>query len=203
MEKLDLKKTFKSLYHSPEKEIAVVDVPAMKFVMIDGSGDPNTSPEFQAAVEALYGVSYTLKFMLKKREGASDYTVMPLEGLWRADDMSRFALDAKEFWKWTLMILQPDFITEDDFKTARQALSRKKNPAALPKVRFERFHEGLCAQILHVGPFSEEGPTVARLHAFIEESGRRLAGDHHEIYMSDFRKTAPEKLKTVIRQPMR
>jgi hypothetical protein len=203
MEKLDHKKVLKSLYYPSEKEIATVDVPAMNFVMIDGFGDPNTSQEFQDAVEALYGVSYALKFMLKKREGVPDYAVMPLEGLWRADDMRRFTPEAKELWKWTLMIMQPDFITEDDFRIARENLGRKKNPVGLPKVRFERFHDGLCAQILHVGPFSEEGSTVARLHAFIEETGRKLAGDHHEIYMSDFRKTAPEKLKTVIRQPMR
>lgn len=203
MEKIDLVKTLKSLYNPSSKEISAVEVPDMRFAMIDGAGDPNTSPDFQSAVEALFGISYTLKFMLKKREGGVDYGVMPLEGLWWSDDMTRFSIEAKGLWKWTLMIMQPDFVTGDDFMAAQEELTRKKNPAALRNVRFEHFREGLSAQILHIGPFSAEGPAVERLHAFIGESGRRPEGKHHEIYMSDFRRTATERLKTIIRQPMR
>lgn len=202
METFDWKKSFKTLYFPSVKEPALVEVPPLNAVVIDGAGDPNTSEEFRDAIEGLYGVSYTLKFMLKKR-GGPEYGVMPLEGLWWTDDPALFSLDAKDRWMWTLLIGQPDFVTDADFREAAADLSRKKNPPALPKVRFERFQEGLAAQIMHIGPFSAEGPTVARLHAFIEQSGYRIEGKHHEIYLSDFRRTAPEKLKTVIRQPVR
>ena len=201
MSKIDLKKDLKTLYQPSAKDVSQVDVPAMHFMMIDGAGDPNTSKDFRDAVEALYGVSYTLKFMLKKRGGFNDWGVMPLEGLWWTDDMSRFSMDEKDRWKWTVMIMQPEFITEDHVREASAELAGKKNPIALPRLRFERFCEGFSAQIMHIGPYSAEGPTVALLHDFIRKTGHTPRGKHHEIYLSDPGRTAPEKLKTIIRQP--
>lgn len=202
MTKLDLKKEWKQLYNPSAKECVLVDVLPFNFLMIDGAGDPNTAPAYTAAVEALYSVSYTLKFMLKKGAEAVDYAVMPLEGLWWAEDMSTFSTERKNDWLWTMMILQPDFVTPAQVEAAKAEAMRKKELPALPNVRFETFHEGRAAQIMHLGPYAAEGPTVARLHAFIKERGYALAGKHHEIYLSDPRRTTPEKMKTVIRQPV-
>jgi hypothetical protein len=200
MEKVDLKKALKAFYNSSAKQCVIVDVPAMNFLMLDGAGDPNTSPAFQAAVETLYAVSYTLKFMLKK-QGAADYAVMPLEGLWWTPDMAEFTIADKSNWLWTIMIAQPSFITAEQVASAKGE-ARKKELSLIDPLRFESYHEGLAAQIMHLGPFAAEGPTIAKLHAFIAEQGYKLTGKHHEIYLSDFRRTAPEKLKTVIRQPV-
>lgn len=202
MEKMDLMKTLKNLYQPSAKETVLVEVPEMNFLMVDGEGDPNTSKAFSDAIEALYPVSYTLKFMVKKGPLAIDYGVMPLEGLWWADDMSAFTTGDKDAWKWTLMIMQPEFITKEMVKEAIEEVARKKKPVSLPLVRFESFKEGKTAQILYVGPFSEEGPTIEKVHQFIQDKGCRRIGKHHEIYLSDPRRTAPEKLKTIIRQPM-
>ncbi len=202
MKKIDLKKEWKHLYQPPKKEVVEVDVPKLNYLMVDGEGDPNTSKAFKEAVEALFPVSYTLKFMIKKGPLAIDYGVMPLEGLWWMDDMSRFSVEKKSEWKWTLMILQPDFIDRKMIETAIAEVKKKKNPPALPKLRFETFSEGKAAQIMHIGPFSEEGPTVEKVHRFIEEQGLKLSGKHHEIYLSDIRRGDPKKWKTVIRQPM-
>jgi hypothetical protein len=201
MPKLDLKKELKHLYFPSATEPVIVDVPTMNFLMVDGEGDPNTSEEFQDVCTVLYGVSYTLKFMLKKAK-KQDYVVMPLEGLWWADDMADFMGLNKDKWKWTLMIAQPDFVTAEQVDEAMKELDRRKNPPALPRLRFESYDEGMAAQILHIGPYAEEGPTIEKLHQFIRESGHEPRGKHHEIYMSDPRRTAPEKLKTVIRQPV-
>ena len=201
MKKTDLKKELKHLYRPSAKEVAQVDVPTMNYVMIDGEGDPNTSQAFSDAVEALFAVSYTVKFMIKKGPLALDYGVMPLEGLWWAEDMSQFSIDDKSNWKWTLMIMQPDFVTKEMIEGAISEVKKKKKPAAISSVRFEALSEGKCAQILHVGPFSEEGPTVEKVHRFIESRGTRI-GKHHEIYLSDIRRADPAKWKTVIRQPM-
>ncbi len=149
--------------------------------MIDGQGDPNTSQTFQDAVAALYPLAYTLKFMIKKGEIGVDYGVLPLEGLWWSDDMTSFSVEKKEDWQWTLMIMQPEYITEEMVATAKEEVGRKKNPPALPLVRFASFQEGRAAQTLHVGPFTEEGPTVAKVHHFIEETGEQRTGRHHEI----------------------
>jgi hypothetical protein len=203
MEKIDFKKDLKHLYKPSPKTIVIVDVPEMNFIMIDGKGDPNTSKAFQNAVEALYGISYSLKFMIKKGAMAIDYGVMPLEGLWWAEDMSRFSVECKDDWLWTLMIMQPEFITASLFEQARQHVRKKKELVSLPYLRFSAYKEGGSAQIMHIGPFSEEGPTVEKIHRFIAEAGGKPSGKHHEIYLSDFRRTAPEKLKTIIRQPFR
>lgn len=170
--------------------------------MLDGKGDPNTSEEYANAVAALFSVSYTAKFMIKKGPQAVDYKVMPLEGLWWADDMSAFAADDKSKWQWTMMIMQPNFVADAVIEQAIAEAARKKQLHALGKLRLEEFAEGRCAQVLHVGPFSEEGPTVERLHAFINARAR-LAGKHHEIYLSDVRRANPKNWKTIIRQPMR
>ena len=199
MAKLDLKKELKHLYFPSPKECAIVDVPTMNFLMIDGHGGPNTSEEFQDVCWALYGVSYTLKFMLK---GEQDYVVMPLEGLWWADDVADFIACNKDKWKWTLMIAQPDFITGAMADEAARQVAEKKSPPALPRLRFGEYEEGLVAQILHIGPYSDEGPTIEKLHRFIKERGYEPHGKHHEIYMSDPRRAAPEKLKTIVRQPI-
>lgn len=202
MAKIDYKKELKHLYQPSAKEVAVVNVPQMNFLMIDGEGDPNTSQTFQDAVEALYSLAYALKFMIKKGAVGIDYGVMPLEGLWWVDDMTQFSIEKKDEWKWTLMIMQPELVTRELFEEAVDEVRKKKNPVALSNIRFESFSEGKAAQILYIGPFVEEGPTIEQVHSFITESGYTRSGKHHEIYLSDMRKTAPEKLKTIIRQPM-
>lgn len=201
MKKIDFKKELKHLYKPSVKSVGRVTVPGMNFLMINGQGDPNTSQEFQDAVEALYSVSYALKFMVKKGDMEIDYGVMPLEGLWWSDDMSTFSVDCKEAWKWTLMIMQPEFISQAMVEGAIKQVRAKKNPVSLSQLRFALFEEGEAAQIMHVGPFSEEGPTIEKVHAFIEESGKVRRGKHHEIYLSDIRRADPAKWKTVIRQP--
>ncbi len=201
MMKIDYKKELKHLYKASAKKVEIIDVSQMNFLMIDGEGDPNTSQAFQDAVEALFSISYTLKFMIKKGELGIDYGVMPLEGLWWSDDMSQFDTGNKGDWKWTLMIMQPNYVTTELFTEALQQVKRKKNLIALPKARFEAFSEGRAAQIMHIGPFSEEGPTIKKVHNFIKENGFKLSGKHHEIYLSDIRRAAPEKWKTIVRQP--
>lgn len=202
MAKLDYIKDFKTLYNPSVKEASMVETPDMNFLMIDGAGDPNTAVEFKEAVEALYGAAYTLKFSIKKA-GGPEYSVAPLEGLWWMEDMNQFSMDNKDAWLWTVMIPQPDFVTRAQVDTAIADLKKKKNPPALPKLRFERFSEGKSAQIMHIGPFADEAPTILKLHEFIRANGCELTGKHHEIYLSDPRRCAPEKMKTVIRQPVR
>jgi hypothetical protein len=204
MTKVDLKKALKEFYNPALGQIAVVDVPAMNFIMVDGAGDPNTSQEYQDAIEALYSISYPIKFMIKK-EKSIDYGVMPLEGLWWTDDMTQFSQDDKSNWKWTAMIMQPEYVSEDVFERAREQAVKKKGLASLSKTRFGSLAEGLSVQTMFIGPFAEEGPTIQKLHKYIKDNGYIIDGTlqkHHEIYLSDFRRTAPEKFKSVIRQPM-
>jgi hypothetical protein len=172
--------------------------------MVDGHGDPNTAPEYGQALEALYAVAYKLKFM-SKVELEKDYVVPPLEGLWWADDMGTFNLQRdKCAWDWTMMIMQPDWITPAMFGAAVDQVRVAKNPPALPKLRLETYHEGLSVQILHIGSFDDEGPVLQRMHnEFIPQHGYEMRGKHHEIYLSDPRKVAPEKLRTVLRQPVK
>jgi len=202
MEKINYKKQLQHLYKPSAKNVEVVEVPQMNFLMVDGEGDPNHSKAFSDAVEALFPIAYMLKFMVKKGETAVDYSVLPLEALWWADDMSAFRTGNKDAWKWTLMIMQPEFISAAMVEKALENVKKKKRPVALPLVRFEPFNEGKAAQIIHIGPFSEEGPTIEKVHNFIEKSGRRRVGKHHEIYLSDIRRAAPEKWKTIVRQPL-
>lgn len=202
IQKIDFKRELRHLYKPSAKKIELVDVPAMNFLMVDGKGEPGTSTAYLHAVEALYSLSYPIKFMVKKGEMGIDYGVMPLEGLWWADDMSDFVTGNKANWQWTMMIMQPDLVTAELVDEATAQVRTKKNPAALDKVRFQSLTEGKAAQTLHIGPFAEEGPTIQRVHEFIEASGAQLAGKHHEIYLSDIRRAAPEKWRTVIRQPL-
>ena len=201
MEKIDYKNELKHLYRPTTKKVEIVEVPKMNFLMIDGDGGPN-HPTFQNAIEVLFPLSYTLKFMIKKSDIGIDYGVLPLEGLWWADDMSSFIKDKKDDWKWTLMIMQPELITNEMVVEAVNQVRVKKNPTSLPLVRFESINEGKVAQIMHIGPFSEEGPTVQKLHSFIKDSGKKIIGKHHEVYLSDIRRAAPEKWKTIIFPPM-
>jgi hypothetical protein len=202
MPKLDLKEELKQFYKPSARDFSVVDVPTMNFLMIDGRGNPNTAAEFQDAVGTLYAVAYAVKFAAKKQLG-SDYTVMPLEGLWWADDMSRFSPDRKEEWLWTVMIMQPDLVTADLVSATAAEVQAKKNPPALSKMRFEPYEEGLSVQILHIGSFATEGPVISRMHENIAANGYELQGKHHEIYLSNPERTSPEKLRTVLRQPVR
>ncbi|MGD6932992.1 MAG: GyrI-like domain-containing protein [Candidatus Bathyarchaeia archaeon] len=199
--KVDLKKELKHLYNPSAKEVSTVDVPAMNFLMVDGEGAPS-SPQYMQSIEALFTVSYTLKFMVKKGSGV-DYAVMPLEGLWWMDNMKEFSTERKDEWKWTSMIMQPEYVKEADVKTAIEQAHKKKDLPAIDKVRFENFKEGLAAQIFYVGPYSAEGPTVTKIHDYIHKTGHELSGKHHEIYLNNAAKVAPEKLKTIIRQPMK
>jgi len=201
MKKIDFKKELKHLYSPSAKEAAIIEVPKMDFLMVDGQGDPNTAQEYKDAIEALYAVSYALKFMIKKG-GDVDYVVMPLEGLWWTEDMTKFTMGNKDAWKWTSMIMQPPYVTQELVQKALKQVEERRNLPALSKMRFESFHEGLSVQIMHIGPYSAEGPTIERLHKFIREKGYGLRGKHHEIYQSDPRRSKPGKLKTIIRQPM-
>jgi hypothetical protein len=199
--KIDFKRELRELY-APAREPSLVEVPDLAYLMIDGHGDPNTAVEYSEAIEALYTVAYTAKFALKRAPEGIDYGVMPLEGLWWTPDMSTFTTEDKSAWEWTMMIMQPDHVTPKVFDEVRATATKKKSLSAIGRVRLERFAEGLAAQILHIGPYAAEGPTIQRLHAFIAEQGYERAGKHHEIYLSDPRRASPEKMKTIVRQPI-
>ena len=198
MEKVDFKKTQKQFYQPKKNQPELVDVPPMQFLMVDGQGEPGNTA-YQQAIEALFSLSYGLKFQAKQNR--MDYGVLPLEGLWWADDMTSYTENRRDEWLWTLMIRQPDFIEGSLVAQMKTTVAEKKDLPALSKVRFEEFREGPCGQIMHIGPFSEEGPTIAMLHKYIEQQGHQLSGKHHEIYLSDIRRADPAKWKTVIRQP--
>ena len=184
------------------RQPVLVKVPALRYLMVDGQGDPAKCPAFRDAIGALYGLAYTMKFMLKAR-GVTEAVPMPLEGLFWADDMSAFMKARRGEWKWTLMLLQPPAVDAKLLQKARAELLRKKKNAKLPPVRLLRFAEGTCAQVLHLGPYAAERPTIEGLHRFIKESGYVMKGKHHEIYISQPGRGDPAKMKTVIRQPMR
>ncbi len=205
MKKLDLRKQFKHLYSPSAKKIEVIDVPPLLFAMVDGevaAGEgPGDSADFQEAVAALYGLSYTLKFMIKKRtDDPIDYPVMYLEGLWATESRS-YDSDQREAMSYTAMIMQPDFITPALFEEARAQLLKKKPGPGPARPRLETFHEGPAIQTMHIGPYATEPETVARMHAFAAENGYAVRG-HHEIYLSDPFRAAQEKLKTILRQPI-
>lgn len=201
--KIDLKEDYKPIFSASTKEVTFVGIPSFNFLMIDGEGDPNTSVAFQESVKALYSIAYAVKFACKSGKNTYDFVVPPLEGLWWCDNMEEFSINEKNKWKWTLMIMLPDYVTEEIFTAAKQKVIDKKEAKLAESVRFEFFDEGASAQIMHIGPYSAEGPTVESLHKVILSSGYVFAGKHHEIYLSDTRKTAPEKLKTIIRMPIK
>lgn len=200
--KTDFKKTLDA-YRAPMNEFRVVEIPAMRYLMVDGHGDPNSDADYTAAVEALFPVAYRLKF-LSKNELGHDYVVPPLEGLWWAGDMEAFTDSRdKSHWDWTMMILVPDWLSETHVHEAVQRVRAKRPPLRLESVRFETLEEGLCVQTLHLGSFDDEGPVLKRLHhEFVPANKLVLTGKHHEVYFSDPRKTAPEKLRTLLRQPV-
>jgi hypothetical protein len=193
----------KKFYSPTAKAPQILDIPTMNFLMMDGHGDPNIDPSYAAAVSALYTLSYTLKFDLKKTGGTPDYKVFPLQGLWWSTDMSDFITGNKSNWDWTMMIAQPEWINGGNIEQAKKKAVAKVDPKVLEQVRFEPYQEGTVVQMMHIGPYSAEGPNIARIHQFAREQGYELSGKHHEIYMGDPRKAAPEKLKTIIRQPIR
>jgi hypothetical protein len=206
MKKLDLRKEYKHLYQPSAKKVSVVDVPAFQFVLVDGQIEPGlapgTSPSFQEAMQALYSIAYTLKFMSKGREdNPVDYTVMALEALWWVEG-DEFDINRPDNWCWTAMIMQPDHISQAMFLQAREQAQAKKPELPLEKLRFETFHEGLSMQIMHVGPYADEPATIAKMDAFARQEGYRLRGKHHEIYLGDPRRADPAKLKTVLRHPI-
>lgn len=202
--KIDHKIEYKQLYSQSKKEISIVDVPPLNFLTIQGQGDPNDNEGYSQAVGALYAVAYKLKFSIKNGPAAVDYKVMPLEGLWWADEMNLFNLKDRSNWLWQMMIMQPDLITREMFTQALEEVRLKKDPPGLDEVKFGSIQEGLSAQIFHAGPYGEaERPSIEKLHAFIVENGYILAGKHHEIYLNSPLRTAPEKLKTIIRQPIK
>ncbi|MEU0238268.1 GyrI-like domain-containing protein [Nocardiopsis sp. NPDC006198] len=200
--KTDFKKTLDA-YRAPRGRFRIAEIPDLHYLMIDGRGDPNTSPAFAEAVGALYPVAYKLKFA-SKRELGRDYVVMPLEGLWWAEDMDAFtAARDKSRWDWTMMIMVPDWTDQDMFATAVERAAAGNRPARLGDVRLERLSEGRCVQTLHVGPFDGEAGVLARMHhEFIPDHGLRMTGKHHEIYLGDFRRVAPERMRTILRQPV-
>lgn len=189
----------KELYNPPRKPV-LVDVPPMKFIMLDGSGAPE-SQLYQDTVQALYNVAYTLKFHLKKT-GNVDYKVAALEGLWWVEDLSTLSMTERDNWQWTMMIRQPSFVTPELVAAMISEVAHKKQILLAEKIRFEVFEEGRAAQVMHIGPYSAEWPTIEALHRFVEENGLRLRDKHHEIYLGDPRRTAPEKLRTVLRHPV-
>jgi len=197
---IDLKKVYRDHY-SAAATPGIVDVPGRPYLMIDGEGDPNTSDAYRRAVEALYPLAYGLRKAIKDATGIA-YTVMPLEGLWWVDDMRRFSLEDKSDWRWTAMICQPDEATAEVAAEILPAVTRKKELEAGHLARIEDFGDGRAAQILHLGPYSAEAPTIERLHRFIDDEGLVFDGRHHEIYLTDPRKSAPEKNRTIIRQPV-
>lgn len=211
MKILDLKKDLKHLYQPSAKKPGILKVLKLQFAMIDGAiekgYEPGTSPAFEKATQALYSISYTLKFMLKKRKtNAIDYPVMALEGLWGVQD-EMVDVAKKDNWSYTLMILQPDVITKDVFAEGLEQVRKKKGDSpVLSKLRLAYFEEGLCVQVMHIGPYATEPATIERMRAFALENGYRdnvgPNGRHHEIYLGDPRKAKPEKLKTVLRHPL-
>lgn len=206
MDKIDYKKKLSEFYaakiNKPVKPVTVT-VPKMNYIMVDGRGDPNTSQDYVDAIQALYPVAYGIKFFCKKELGV-DFGVMPLEGLWWMKDMNNFSAGKKDDWLWTAMIMQPDIVSKDIFEKIVKQVTEKKNPKFINKVRFSSYDEGRSAQVMYVGPYADEGSTIQDLHSYIKEHGGTLNSNnkhHHEIYFSDPRRTAPDKLKTIIRQP--
>ncbi|GLI26501.1 hypothetical protein ARHIZOSPH14_07430 [Agromyces rhizosphaerae] len=202
-EKYDVKRAHRELYAPTAKDWALVDVPPLQYLAIDGQGSPGVSPVYLEAVETLYPVAYAAKFA-SKRELGRDFVVAPLEGLWWADDPTAFTRGDRDAWKWTLLIHQPDWIDHDAIDRAVAAARAKRDSPALDRLRLQTIEEGSSAQVLHLGPFADEAPTLARLHdEWMPAHGVTFNGPHHEVYLSDPRRAAPEKLRTVLRQPVR
>ncbi|WP_192497118.1 GyrI-like domain-containing protein [Gulosibacter chungangensis] len=199
---IDFKKTLDS-YQARRDAFRIVDVPEMQYLMVDGHGDPNTTPAYTEAISALYPVAYKLKF-ISKRELDRDYVVPPLEGLWWAEDMAAFTTSRdKSQWDWTMMLMVPDWLDHETFLHAVEQAGAKNKPSRLADVRLETLTEGRCVQTLHLGSFDDEAPILERMHSeFIPANRLRPSGKHHEIYFSDVRKVAPDRMRTLLRQPV-
>ncbi|MBJ7354311.1 MAG: GyrI-like domain-containing protein [Thermoleophilaceae bacterium] len=203
MDKFDFKREFKEVYSPPAKDFSLTEIPPFRYLAVDGKGDPGTAQEFSDAVSALYPLAYTLK-MTGKKNGGPDFVVGPMSATWRSKDKSAFVTGDRDNWEWTVMLPLPDWITDEQIAEARESVAARKNPAALSLVCAMTLNEGLCIQILYRGPYVDEAPVLARMHnEFMPEHGLDFNGDHHEIYLSDPGRTAPEKLKTILRQPVR
>lgn len=203
MTRYDVKRELKRYYAPKNTAWELVDVPPQQFLAVDGHGDPNTSADYARAVQALYAVAYTIKFA-SKRELDRDFVVGPLEGLWWSDRPEVFVARIKDDWNWRMLISQPDWITEDLIDDAKATALAKKGLPAIADVRRETLHEGTSAQLLHVGPYDDEGPVLAELHdVYLAANGLRMTGHHHEIYLGDHRRTDPARYRTVLRQPVR
>jgi hypothetical protein len=199
--KVDFKKLLKQLYNPPKGGFHIVDVPPSNFLMIDGRGDPNTSMDFQQAMDALYSLSYGLKFTLKSH--GYDHIVPPLEGLWWIENMEEFNFSNKNRWEWTMMIMQPEWINHEWVEKVRMDVLKKKSNPLIVKARFEQYIEGISVQKLYIGAYEDEAPTIAEMHQYIVTNGYQINGKHHELYLGNPRKTPPEKLQTILRQPIR
>lgn len=201
-DKIDFKKNMES-YRAKAGKFQIIEVPQLQYLMVDGHGDPNTSPEYTRALEALYPVAYKLKFASKKELGR-DYVVPPLEGLWWASDMGAFTVARdKSKWDWTMMIMVPDWISREFFDAVLASIPAKDQPVRLGDVRLETLDEGLSVQTLHIGPYDDEAAVLAQMHGeFIPANDLQMTGKHHEIYLSDPRRNVPEKLRTILRQPV-
>jgi hypothetical protein len=199
--KVDFKKTLKQLYNPSIKGFHIIEVPEMNFLMVDGKGDPNTSIEYQQAIEALYGISYGIKFALKSQ--GYDHIIPPLEGLWWMEDMNEFSRENIARWEWAMMIMQPEWVSKEIVETVRIEVIKKKGNSGLERVKYERYREGLAVQTLYTGAYENEAPVIAEMHAFIKSNGYQINGKHHEVYLSDVRKTTAERLQTILRQPIR
>lgn len=202
MEKIDFKKQFSDFYSQRKNKITILDVPVFNYLSIEGKGEPD-SQLFLEAMEALYSVSYKLKFRIKESINPKNYTVMPLEGQWWAKNPNDFVNNKKENWQWNLMIMQPNFINNELIEETKEIIKSKKTLPALEKLKFETIQDGTSAQILHIGPYSEEGPTLVKLHDYFKNKNYTFNGRHREIYIGDPRKSAPERLRTIIRQPIK
>jgi hypothetical protein len=198
--KLDLKRAMRRLYYPPVGQPVLVDVPEMAYLAVDGRGAPTQAP-FDQAVEALFWVAFAVKFAVKRVDPQEDFTVMPLEARFWTPRGHGFPPASPEAWRWTAMIVQPSAVTEELARKTIADAARRRLPAAR-RMRIERFREGLAAQVMHLGPYDEEEPAIEKLHAFIAEHDYPIRGRHHEIYLSDPKRCAPERLKTVIRQPV-
>ena len=203
MKKVDFKEELKHLYQPLEDELAIVNVPPMNFLMIDGLGDPNRSVEFKQSIEALYTVSYVIKYAVEKSKLEIDYGVMPLEGIWWCESDKHYRLEDAEKWLWTLMIMQPDYVHRDLVEAAIKEAEKQRNLPALPDMRFDSFFEGPAVQLLHRGLFYEEAATLEKVHTYIRENDLIFGGRHHEIYLSDIRRQEQDRWRTIIRQPVK
>lgn len=201
--KIDLKKELKHLYNPSAKKISVVDVPRMNFLMLNGKGHPEGVQDFQDAIQAIYSVAYTMKFMLKEKASTPDFAVMPLESLWWASGGVPYDKAETSAWRWTVMVAQPEFIEEEHLAAVKRNLKQKEGPAVTAKVRLRSFDEGLSVQIMHIGPYNQIGGAAKRLEEYAREHKYRLRGRHHEIYLSDPRRVAPERIKTIVRRPVK